>query len=291
MTSNSRGSLPVYGSGIVFYLDRSGSIEGIMLWGLPFTEDPKDVTSSLNEEIVERMKDIIRSNGNVAIQDHSEQILRENSGTNIDATLLSYLHLVEESKYLASLAFSGTSSRGVSVLGRPLHRYTPIKPVNLTNLGKIGRKDDFGLIAEDGDLFYPSATTDTTAAYSLDRAEESGRPPSLKRIYPMQGGMALAGTVEYALEKEMEQQLLQMERSRPPKEDSLWLRQGEENRFVNRNQALAESFLRNVQSGRFYDGTDAVKQAPVPEFYINAKEKLFNSWSGTVDEENNDADE
>ena len=107
----------------------------------------------------------------------------------------------------------------------------------------------------------------------------------------MQGGMALAGTVEHAFEKEMEQQQLQMERSRPPKEDSLWLRQGEENRFVNRNQALAESFLRNVQSGRFYDGTDAVKQAPVPEFYINAKEKLFNSWSGTVDEENNDADQ
>ena len=40
---------------------------------------------------------------------------------------------------------------------------------------------------------------------------------------------------------------------------------------------MAESFLRNIQSGRFSDGKDAVRQAPVPQVYLDAKEKL-NSW-------------
>ena len=64
------GSLPVYGSGVVYYLDLTGSICGIMLWGLPFVEVPNDVKSTLNHLIVERMKKVISSNGTVAIRDH-----------------------------------------------------------------------------------------------------------------------------------------------------------------------------------------------------------------------------
>eukprot|EP00984_Skeletonema_dohrnii_P022645 scaffold11743_cov95-Skeletonema_dohrnii-CCMP3373.AAC.2 len=41
------GSLPVYGSGVVYYLDRTGSICGIMLRGLPFAVVPNDVKYSL----------------------------------------------------------------------------------------------------------------------------------------------------------------------------------------------------------------------------------------------------
>ena len=105
--ASGRGSLPVYGSGVVYYLSRSGKIEGIMLWGLPFSSIPNNVHSSLNTELVDRLKEIIYSNGGIAIDDHSEKILKENTGLNIDMNLLSYLHLVEESKHLASLALSG----------------------------------------------------------------------------------------------------------------------------------------------------------------------------------------
>jgi len=265
-----------------------------MLWGLPYSENSKDVHSNINVDLVERIKQIIRSNGGTAIRDHSEKILNENSGANIDVELLSYLHLVEESKHLASMALSGASTdlsptegnhsqmKRVSVLGRPLHRYTPTKPVELTNLGKMHRKDELGHLTEEDDLFYATKSSNTIV-------EESGRPPSLKRIYPMHSGMGLAGMSEYhELEKELKQRQLQMERSRPPKEEPLWLRQGDEQRFVNRRELLADSFARNIQLGRFKDGSDAVKQAPVPKVYSDAKEK-WNSWVDDGDE--NDASE
>ena len=79
----------------------------------------------------------------------------------------------------------------------------------------------------------------------------------------------------------------QMERSRPPKEEPLWLRHGEENRLVNKKDALADAFLRNISSGRFSDGKDAVRQAPVPKIYLEAKERL-NSWIASTDDENED---
>jgi hypothetical protein len=165
-----RGSLPVYGSGVVYYVDRSGNIEGIMLWGLPFTSNPNDVQSNLNTELVNRMIHMILSNGGVAIQDHSENITHENSGLNMDVTLLSYLHLAEESKFLASMALTGTQemdlvdiqksslkhqTNKLGVRGRPLHRYTPIKPPGLTNLGKVRRTDETGVLTEENDIFYP----------------------------------------------------------------------------------------------------------------------------------------
>ncbi|KAL7537394.1 hypothetical protein ACHAXR_008866 [Thalassiosira sp. AJA248-18] len=297
-SSSSRGSLPVYGSGVVFYLDRSGNIEGVMTWGLPFSANPKDAQSSLNNELVERMKNMVRSNGGIAIQDHSDQILRENSGANIDVGLLSYLHLVEESKYLASMALSGSSATRegskiqpirVNVLGRPLHRYTPTKPVELTNLGKMHRRDESGHLTEEDDLFYSKTIVSSTMGSSSQRVQESGRPPSLKRVYPMQGGTSLAGTAERALEKAMEQRRIQIERSRPPKEEPLWVRQGEEHRFVSKRDTMADAFLRNIQAGRFKDGSDAVRQAPVPQSYLDAKEK-WNSWTG-ADIEKEDAEE
>lgn len=266
------GSLPVYGSGVVYYLDRTGSICGIMLWGLPFSQLPRDVKSDINNLIVERMKEVIRSNGAVSIQDHSNKIADEHAGLNVDLNLLSYLHLVEESKLLASMALSGLKPKDsvkIDVLVKPLHRYTPIKSHELSSLGKLRRRE-MGYIAEEDDLFYPVVTTSATTD------EESTRPPSLKRIYPMHGGATTTNA-----EKEIELQQLQIDRSRPPKEEPLWMRQGEEQRFVNKRDAMDYNFYRNIQQGKFNDGTDAVKQAPVPQAYLEAKEQL-KSWTGTA---------
>ena len=282
MSKSNRGVLPVFGSGVVFYLDRSGNIQGVMLWGLPFSENPNDVHSAINCSLVERMKDVIRSNGEIAIQDHSDTITTDNL-VNIDVDLLSYFHLAEESKFLASMALTGSMrSREwdsvrpeITVSGRPLHRYTPLKSVELTNLGKMRRKDDNGQLAEENDLFYA-----TVRHSSLDsmRQVEKNRPPSLNRIYPMQGG-AEANFGEYAQEKEREWKRVQSERSRPPKEEPLWLRQGEEHRFVSWKEEMADSFLRNMLLGQFNDGSEAVKQAPVPQVLVDAREQ-WKSWTG-----------
>jgi hypothetical protein len=313
-----RGSLPVYGSGVIFYVDRSGNVEGIMLWGFPFSSNPNDVQSHLNDELVARMKKVILSNGGVAIRDHSERIMNEHSGLNMDVSLLSYLHLADESKLLASMALSGSrptvardsasvdldgsllplperldlkrQTRRVGIRGRPLHRYTPIKSVGVTNLGKIRRTDETGVLTEENDLFYSSMMASSTATdddATYQRVEEYARPPSLKRVDPMQIWMNLPSDEVRLQTDTVGRRKMQMERSRPPKEEPLWLRHGEENRLVNKKDALADAFLRNISSGRFSDGRDAVRQAPVPKIYLEAKERL-NSWIASTDDENED---
>ena len=273
------GSLPVYGSGVVFYLDKTGSISGVMLWGLPFSQYPQDVKSGLNHLLVNRMKAMIGSNGHVAIRDHSRKIAEEQAGLNVDLSLLSFLHLVEESKLLASMALSGSrpeSNAKIDVNGKPLHRYTPIKSSELSSLGKLKRRE-MGHVAGEDDLFYPTTTLSTT---TMVVSKETTRPPSLKRIYPMHGG---ATTIN--VEKELELRQLLVDRGRPSKEEPLWIRQGEEHRFVNKREAMADNFYRNIQKGRFSDGTDAVKQAPVPQVYLDAKEQV-KSWTGGSSSQN-----
>ncbi|KAL3827508.1 hypothetical protein ACHAXA_003777 [Cyclostephanos tholiformis] len=312
-----RGSLPVYGSGVIFYVDRSGNIEGVMLWGLPFSMNPNDVQSNLNDELVERMKKMILSNGGVAIRDHSEDIIQKHSGLNMDVSLLSYLHLAEESKLLASMAISGSSSSpanaresaSVGTAGSlmllpkelevnrhtkrvglrklsPLHRYTPIKPAGMTNLGKMRRMDGTGVLTEENDLFYSSMSPHIADA-TCQRVEEFARPPSLKRVNPMQSWINLADGNEGELQSDPGRRKMQMERSRPPKEELLWLRHEEEHRLVNNKNALADAFLRNISSGRFSDGKDAVVQAQVPKMYLRAKERL-NAWVGSSHDEEED---
>ncbi|KAL7453367.1 hypothetical protein ACHAWC_005036 [Mediolabrus comicus] len=275
------GSLPVYGSGVVFYLDKTGSISGVMLWGLPFSQYPQDVRSGLNHLLVYRMKEVIGSNGHVAIRDHSRKIAEDQAGLNVDLSLLSFLHLVEESKLLASMALSGSRPENnvkIDVNGKPLHRYTPIKSSELSSLGKLKRRE-MGHVAEEDDLFYPTTTLSTT---TMVDSEETTRPPSLKRIYPMHGG---ATTIN--VEKELELRQLLVDRGRPSKEEPLWIRQGEEHRFVNKREAMADNFYRNIQKGRFSDGTDAVKQAPVPQVYLDAKEQV-KSWTGGSSSQNSE---
>lgn len=112
----------------------------------------------------------------------------------------------------------------------------------------------------------------------------------------------------------MERRQLQIERGRPPKEEQLCLAtsvkftiikvnltrvcststnsnqtlgliQGEENRFVNKRDALADAFARNIQRGVFVDGRDAVRQAPLPKVYSDAKEAWNKVWSDSEKED------
>jgi hypothetical protein len=180
-------------------------------------------------------------------------------------------------------------TRRVGIRGRPLHRYTPIKSVGVTNLGKIRRTDETGVLTEENDLFYSSMMASSTATdddATHERVEEYARPPSLKRVDPMQIWMNLTDpSDEVRLQTDaVGRQKRQMERSRPPKEEPLWLRHGEEHRLVNTKNALADAFLRNISSGRFSDGRDAVRQAPVPKMYLEKKERLNSLITGSIDE-------
>jgi hypothetical protein len=43
-------------------------------------------------------------------------------------------------------------------------------------------------------------------------------------------------------------------------------------RFTNRKEAESSAFIRNMRAGQFIDESEAAKQAPVPQLYIDAKE-------------------
>lgn len=107
----------------------------------------------------------------------------------------------------------------------------------------------------------------------------------------MQDMMSLAGTERYSIGTTVrERRRMQLERSRPPKEEPLWMRHGDEYRFVSKRDVLVDSFLRNIQSGRFSDGSDAVKQAPMPKIYLDVKEK-WNTWNAGSDDDTDDVGE
>jgi hypothetical protein len=56
-------------------------------------------------------------------------------------------------------------------------------------------------------------------------------------------------------------------------------------RFTNRKEAESSAFIRNMQAGQFSDGSEALKQAPVPQVYIDAKEQLRLWATDSGDEE------
>ena len=70
--------------------------------------------------------------------------------------------------------------------------------------------------------------------------------------------------------------------SRPPKEEPLWLRKNETMRTVSLSDKMTEMFAYNLKRGQFYDGNDAVKQAPTPEF--------VERWVGENNVDKNDDD-
>jgi hypothetical protein len=268
---------PIYGIGIVYYLDRTGRIRGIMTWGLPFTSNGKD-SDDLNEALVGRIKEVIRTNGGISKWESEE-----------NSFLHSY-HLSEETKKLAALALAkgvarrDTSSNGIQRLmvpaeemGRPLHRYTAAKPSNVTGL-QIKRKDNSA--GNNGDALGENL-------FMKDEDEEFGslRPPTLMYVYPMHSQQQSVRHMPFHKSREEKLQLAIHEneqRARPPKEEPLWLRRGEARKSISHADAMSEMFIRNMRQGKFADGSDALQQAPMP--------KWMRSDSSDDDDDDDDDD-
>jgi hypothetical protein len=269
-TKHERWNKYVYGSGVVYYLDRAGAIRGIMLWGLPFTDSAS--RSNLNTSLLQRMKDIIQSNGEVIEKDYHSII--EEAG--LDPSLLSPLHLAQESRSLVSLAVQDFPDT-FKMLNRPQHRYVPSKPVSVTKMGVLKKRKTIGNGGSGEDLFellqsdkgylegervrhpslvhyfqyewntnHPILVNDTGDEGSFDNINEGGKIHFSSKYPP-----DLA--------------------ARPPKEEPLWMRQGEMSHTQSTNEKLSAIFMHNMKHGHFSDGSDAVKQAPVPQIVKDAK--------------------
>jgi len=289
----------VYGSGVVFYLDRSASIRGIMIWGLPFTSKPstkskteegkvedKQQNDGLNQELVDRIKLIIRSNGRIMKDDHKEKI----EEMNLDPTLLSQSHFSEESKLLASLALKVSSNRDIlSNLkhSRPLHRFVPSKPINVTAYGVLKRNKAIGNGGVGDDIFQRS---------NERGSDEKARHPSLVHYFSYDWSSSRPQMIDDMSSEDFDDENYDEDletsnniSSRPPKEEPLWLRKNEEMKTTSLSEKMSDLFAYNLKRGQFYDGNDAVKQAPTPEFVVNAREEL-DKWVTSEDNESNESD-
>jgi hypothetical protein len=141
-TKASSQLLPVFGTGVVFYVDKSGHIQGVMTWGLPFISvDPAPDGSNLNQDLVTQMKALIGTNAGVSPWElESDAVLRRSN-------------LMDESRALVGLALSRRLKRRdttknierlnvpIEDLGAPLYRYTVAKPAKILNIGVLRRKD------------------------------------------------------------------------------------------------------------------------------------------------------
>lgn len=268
----SRKARPVYGAGVVYYLDRTGRISGIMIWGLPFTSTSNGGKTVLNEDVVNRMNEVIQSDGSVSTTWDSE----------FGVDVLEAEHLAEESRTIASLALGNTLS------GKPLYRYTAAKPPSISSIGILKRKDQTG----GGELLGENIFVRND--YDMEGSE---RPQSLVYVYPMDGWSSTTFTTptpldllglddnnsssassRRLLEDRMERSLEENDlRGRPPKEEPLWLRRGDVSKMTNQRKAFSELMEANLKRGQFADGTEAIQFAPVPKVIENAK-KTIKGW-------------
>jgi hypothetical protein len=265
-----RSQKAVYGSGVVYYLDRAGAIRGIMIWGLPFTKSSKSET--LNEGLLDRIKNVIHSNGGVPQRDHKEAIAQ----MRLDTSVLSPSHLAEESRVLASLAFNASSEVTVRKrMPRPLHRFVPSKPITVTRMGILKKNKKIGNGGVGEDIF----------EHSGHALGEKSRHPSLVHYFsydwnsiqptPLDGSH---GDDTFDEDEGSDYSYAPVSKkaadfaARPPKEEPLWMRKDEAMKAQSMNDRLAEMFMQNIMQGNFSDGSDAVKQAPVPQSYTDAKE-------------------
>jgi hypothetical protein len=273
---------PVYGRGLVFYIDRAGHLCGIISWGLPFTD--KDSTD-LNPSLVNRMIEIISSDGGV-IAGTSENVL------------LKTAHLAEESKRLVQMALEGKRSKGlhrrltnkVEQMPNPLYRYTAAKPPSVTSVGLLKRKDQ----SVSSELLGENIYMKTDDIYN--EVGSSIRPPTLLYIYPMHSPIwrgdddTSKGYDPYLLsdEERVEQAWKDNEqRARPAKEEPLWLRRGDAHRGTSYSQIMKESFTSNMTNARFADGSVPLGRAVVPK----VSSDMWHPWTGQTDDDQDDADD
>lgn len=244
-SNDSKRQKAVYGSGIVYYLDRAGTIRGIMLWGLPFASE----RGFLNQILVERLKNTIHSNGDDLIKEHKDLIATKN----LDSSLLHTDHLSEESKALVSIAL-GTSKDKIS---RPIYRFTAAKPVHITSLGILRKSPMIGNGGVAEDIFERSThhlghfegerMRHPSLVHYFDPSWYENRSKSVETLDKIDSDERMSKNPDYA--------------ARPPKEETIWFRKAETSKTFSVNEAAAEQFLLNMKQGVFSDGSQAVEQA------------------------------
>jgi hypothetical protein len=235
---------PLYGVGVVYFMDQNGQIRGIMTWGLPFADNE---TGDLNPQLVTRMKHIVATNGSISALDSEENYHLMNT------------FLGKESQRLVALAVLGNNHDATGLahgldgpierFSKPLYRYTEARPSKSSNLNVLKRKegDSLGVLGEN---LYARDKLAMEDEESKVEEEVSNIP---KPMYPL--NVLPWNLVENPTNAPAES-LVELNRfmavqrawedndnrARPGKEDPLWLRPGDEKRSVSQKQILIDYY-------------------------------------------------
>ncbi len=219
---------PVYGFGVVFYLDRANQINGVMTWGLPFYHSNKD--RDLDVEFVEEIKHVIKTNGGFRrIESEQDRIEFTQYLGRVSKELIVRAFSNHETEIGTHHQLDGKLDR----LPRPLHRYTEIRPPNVRAVGLLKRKDGQNLGILGQDLF---------VRFEQDDVPDNPIPLPLAANL----GSAIAkvqAQYDWDVWEQIERRWDENEsRARPSKEDPLWIRKGDEGRALSHREQLAAAY-------------------------------------------------
>ena len=236
---NNKSSYPVYGIGILYYVDTTtGKLKGILTWGINPELLQKD-------HILSKLKVMLQTNGR-NIHNNEYPLTIQDLSHESQNIIQNILKLSSKREFSNHVMHPGTKE-----IVKPFYRYTPSKNsvrryITSNNLG-LKR-----LVAND-----PSNNNNN---YSLISHDNNNIPFLLPRsIQSIEGINTPLNTQQ---QEELKvilssyNEVKSHDYARPSKEDSIWMYQGEEDRFVSAQQKQMNMFLNNIKQGRFSDGSD-----------------------------------
>lgn len=222
--------LPIYGFGVVYYLDRVGKIQGVMTWGLPFS---RHEDGSLNPSLVESLKSIILTNGGISSLDTERDHIRmsnflSSASGDIVATAFNESH-----RALDDLDHYQLRGSHLEKFPRPLHRFTEARPPNARSFSVLKRRDGLSHGVLGQDLF--DAFTEPLVDDPIPVPDPSQNVGFAER--------AAQSMYEWDVYQQKERRWDENEsRARPPKEEQLWIRKGDELRNMTARESLYSAY-------------------------------------------------
>lgn len=247
---------PIYGIGVVFYLDNNGRIRGIMTWGLPFADDEG---GNLNPKLLEAIQLTILRNAGIPYIDAEEN--HQIMNTAMAKASQHFVSLAMEGQFADATVRSHFLDGPIDKFSTPLYRYTEVGPANSATLRVLKRKEGLGLGVLGEDLY---ARDELPLEQKEVLDEDQPVPANIPvtnypvTVVPFQleasyGSKAasLGSLLELnqylAVQRGWEEN---ENRARPGKEDPLWLRPGDERKQTSRKQMIIDAYRSILYPGR-----------------------------------------
>lgn len=240
---------PLYGVGVVYYLDNMGRVRGIMTWGLPFTQEDAGM---LNPNMMKLLKNIMVTNAGISGLDSEENHQMMNNALAIMSQRL--VHIAYQNQPIDTTGAAHGLDGPIEEFSTPLYRFTEVYNGKSNTMNVLKRKEagGYGVLGED--LFARDEHALEKDSFASDSDEEL--PSNIPNtMYPItvvpfhveaaygQKAASLDSLVELnrylATQRGWEENEM---RARPGKEDPLWLRPADEKKNVSRKQMVIDAF-------------------------------------------------